>query len=508
MDEPKPKEEGASGQKEGAAPPQEDEREVYGQTGQVGEPLSSDPYASPVVSEMLEDVPSYMARGIIYVLLLILGAGAAWSYFGKMDVVVQGRGQLAPLGETNIVQVQKSGHISETLVKVGDRVKKGQVLAKLDVTADRVAQEKKEKEFESRKRDRECLKYAAYLYRRTLDGAKAQETETEFLRLCSSQFAGEIAAIYQATEQFQQAKLKREQVYPSELASLADAVKVKETARQNKKKQLEIAAGEVKRVKAQHDIYQTMVSKGLSSQIRLLEKQKEYDEAVSKIGNAEVELRTAENDLKDARIRLANKRFEYDNEWKQALSSYSHSVRAARQKLSEYELKLEESGKSIEQMEMERKLDRYESRYSDVAAPMDGIISEAHLKNPKQVVQIGTGVFSIVPLDQPMVGRVLLPNKHIGRVRTGLPVKLKFEAFPYQNYGLGRGRVLAISPDAKQIGNESFYEITVALDNTSLVRGKKEFQLFMGLTFLGEIVVERQRIIDVFLQPFKSLRER
>ena len=81
----------------------------------------------------------FLVRAIIWTLLGASGAGLAWLALAKTDEVVIAPGTLQPVGNVKIVQMPAGGVLDELLVREGERVKKGQVLMRLDneATVDR-----------------------------------------------------------------------------------------------------------------------------------------------------------------------------------------------------------------------------------------------------------------------------------------------------------------------------------------------------------------------------------
>ena len=82
-----------------------------------------------------------LVRTIIWVLLGTTGAAVAWLALAKTDEVVVAPGKLEPVGAVKTVQMPVGGVLDEMLVKDGQRVKKGQILLRLDneATVDREA---------------------------------------------------------------------------------------------------------------------------------------------------------------------------------------------------------------------------------------------------------------------------------------------------------------------------------------------------------------------------------
>ena len=69
---------------------------------------------------------------IISLAALSLAGFIVWSLWANIDQITRARGQVIPSGRIQIVQSEEGGTISQMLVREGDRVKRGQVLVKLD----------------------------------------------------------------------------------------------------------------------------------------------------------------------------------------------------------------------------------------------------------------------------------------------------------------------------------------------------------------------------------------
>ena len=69
------------------------------------------------------------------VLTLLLGLFTAvlvWAALGRLDIVAVAPGRLLPAGYVQVVQPAEGGIVQQILVQEGDRVKRGQVLVRLD----------------------------------------------------------------------------------------------------------------------------------------------------------------------------------------------------------------------------------------------------------------------------------------------------------------------------------------------------------------------------------------
>lgn len=141
-------------------------------------------------------------------------------------------------------------------------------------------------------------------------------------------------------------------------------------------------------------------------------------------------------------------------------------------------------------------------------APVNGTISTLKLKNSGEVIQPGQTVAEITPERAPLILSALVPNHEAGLVQVNMKAQVKFDAFPYQEYGIVPGRVIAISPDAEtdERGN-AVYRLKIALDRKAVVHEGRTVQLKPGQTAQAEVVTRQRRLLDIFLDPIKKLRE-
>ncbi|HIK08662.1 MAG TPA: HlyD family efflux transporter periplasmic adaptor subunit [Oscillatoriaceae cyanobacterium M33_DOE_052] len=143
-----------------------------------------------------------------------------------------------------------------------------------------------------------------------------------------------------------------------------------------------------------------------------------------------------------------------------------------------------------------------------LTAPVDGVLLSLNVTKPGEVVQPGQTVAEMAPMDAPLVLKASLPNPEAGFVKTGMDVKVKFDAYPYQDYGVVQGTVTAISPDAKpdeKLG--AVYRVEVSLAPESLKGAGKTVVFKAGQTASADIVIRRRRIADVLLDPIKKLQK-
>src|SRR5205085_6013688 len=174
------------------------------------------------------------------------------------------------------------------------------------------------------------------------------------------------------------------------------------------------------------------------------------------------------------------------------------------------------TGTPTEKLEQQSRIVRLQSeitsveeslRHTTISAPFGGTITTLSVRSPGTVLEAGQTVATIAPSASKLVVEAQVPNKDIAFIEQGLPVELKFDAFPFQDYGTIEGTVSDIAPDAqtdKEAG--SFYKITIAPRQTSINAKGKSVPLRPGLALTAEIVTERKSILSLLFEPFRKLR--
>lgn len=148
-------------------------------------------------------------------------------------------------------------------------------------------------------------------------------------------------------------------------------------------------------------------------------------------------------------------------------------------------------------------------RHTTITAPASGIITSVAVRGSGEVLQPGQTVATIAPGDAPLVVEALLANKDVAFVQKGMPAKLKFEALPFQDYGVIEGAVISISPDAlTDKDHNSYYKVTIAPSTTRITTSAGEIALRPGLSVSAEIVTEQRTVLSLLFEPARKLETR
>ncbi len=146
-------------------------------------------------------------------------------------------------------------------------------------------------------------------------------------------------------------------------------------------------------------------------------------------------------------------------------------------------------------------------RHTTITTPVDGVVTALDVRSPGAVLEAGQTIASVAPAGARLVVEAQVPNKDIAFIEKGLPVRLKFDAFPFQDYGTLDGTVIEVSPDAqvdKELG--SFYKVTIAPRKAEIMAKGKSMPLRPGLAVTAEIITERKSILSLILEPFRKLK--
>lgn len=153
-----------------------------------------------------------------------------------------------------------------------------------------------------------------------------------------------------------------------------------------------------------------------------------------------------------------------------------------------------------------------------VRAPRAGSVS-AVLAEPGQSVSASSALASLVPEGAALQAQLYAPSGAVGFVRPGQPVRLRFEAYPYQKFGHQDGRVLQVSRaplsatemaglslTASDRPGEAMFRISVALDGAQASAFPQP--LVAGMRLQADVLLERRRLIEWLFEPLLGLAGR
>lgn len=154
-----------------------------------------------------------------------------------------------------------------------------------------------------------------------------------------------------------------------------------------------------------------------------------------------------------------------------------------------------------------------------VAAPSDGQVTLVQA-DIGQSVDASRPLAHLVPEAARLVARLYAPSRSAGFVRTGEPVLLRFDAFPYQRFGQFSGKVVSASMAAvsganlpgfvprPDLPNEPMFEITVSLPEQAITTTGQQLPLQTGMRVEADLLHETRRLYEWILEPLYAARSR
>ncbi|MGD1910486.1 MAG: HlyD family efflux transporter periplasmic adaptor subunit [Rivularia sp. (in: cyanobacteria)] len=462
--------------------------------------------------ELLDALPRVWSRSLLYVLVGFIAVGLPWSIVSKIDETGSARGRVEPLGTIRKIDSITGGKVTAVKVKEGDKIRARQILLELDNDTVKSELERTKEKLAGLEKQVSQLKLLKNQMQLT---AHAQEQQNQ------SQALEKKAQVNQAQQNLN-AKQSTYNLQKLEKQSLVNQAK----------QQIETFINERKSAEVRLDIDKNQVerfSKLLTdgavsiSQIDSLKKDRQeskrvYQKAESDIKQAQLRLAEEKNryqttinqlesDIKQAKLRLAEQKSSYQS----VVNTGKLALLKTQEQLKDLQRQINSAKSQIAQTKSEITSLNIKLRQLIVRSPINGIVFELPVSKPGEVLQTGQRIARIAPQDTGFVLKAQMPVKETGFLKTGMPVKVKFDAYPFQEYGILPGKVTWISPDSKVESSTTpaleTYELRIALEKPYIENGDRRIPLTAGQTASAEVIIRQRRAIDFLLDPFKKLQK-
>lgn len=152
-----------------------------------------------------------------------------------------------------------------------------------------------------------------------------------------------------------------------------------------------------------------------------------------------------------------------------------------------------------------------------ITAPADGLVRNISITTLGARVRPGDVIMELLPTGSQLVLEAKLKPADIAVVRKGLPATVKLDAFDYSIYGVLKGEVAYVSPDAltekTPQGEAIYYRVHVTIDEASLRErnrrhANKPIEIQPGMTATADITTGSQTVLQYLTKPItKTLAE-
>lgn len=142
-----------------------------------------------------------------------------------------------------------------------------------------------------------------------------------------------------------------------------------------------------------------------------------------------------------------------------------------------------------------------------VTAPCDGTLLRLEARGVGAVVAEGAPLAEIACTGERLQAALTLPQTGLSRVRPGLAVRLLYEPFPYQRYGVKNGVVRWVSPAGTLVNGTLEFRGFAELAEERIRADGEDRALLPGMKGTALIVVGKRSAISHAFAPLRQLRE-
>lgn len=147
-----------------------------------------------------------------------------------------------------------------------------------------------------------------------------------------------------------------------------------------------------------------------------------------------------------------------------------------------------------------------------IAAPIDGELEFLGFWRNNNFVQAGQELFSVIPHKNSIVGEVQIPSFGAGKVKVGQTANVKMNNFPYDEYGLIKGKVKSISRITNKLktqkGEVDTYLVTISFPEGMTTNFGRRLPLDFESKGTAEIITKPKRLIERLFDNLKAKGEK
>jgi HlyD family type I secretion membrane fusion protein len=406
----------------------------------------------------------YSDRAILHGLAALVVVALILMCVLRLDKVVTGEGRIVPTAGSLYIQPIDRGMVRAVLVRTGDVVRKGQVLATLDPTfagADALQLQNKQ------------ASDAAVVAR-----LEAEQAGVPFKPKSNDRYQMLALADYnQRQAEYRQgvANLDGQIASTTELRSRSQ-----EDAR-NYEQHLGIAS----------DLERRMVEleqSGYGATIKTLSARDTRIDASRQLAEARSQAAQAGHDLAAVRAQ----REVFITKWRDDIAT---ALVAARNELND-------STQALVKASRMRDL-------TSLTAPADAVVLNIADASTGSVVDPQSSaakpLFTLTPLDGPVEADVNIPASDVGFVKRGDKVRVKLDAYRYLAHGTADGVVKSVSEGSFTTDDNGrvvppYFKVRVAFTKVKLHNVPRDFRLIPGMTLQGDVLVGGRTIMSYLVE--------
>ncbi|MBD9484681.1 HlyD family type I secretion periplasmic adaptor subunit [Pseudomonas sp. PDM14] len=428
----------------------------------------------PEVDGVVREDSPWLARATVWSVSACLLVALIWAKFAVLEEVTTGEGKAIPSSKVQVIQNLEGGIVTEIFTREGQVVNKGDVLLRLDATR-----------FMSNKGETEADRMALVARVERLSA----EAEGRPLALPDDL----VANVPQLAEDEMALHRSRLQRLESEQNTLNEQLrqKTQELAEfRAKAQQYRSALGLIQQ---ELNMSQPLVASGAISAVEILRLKRSSVEMRGSLDATNLAIPRAESAMQEIKSRLEESTLVFRTDALKELNE----IRTELTKLTSTSVAIE---------------DRV-SR-TTVVSPVHGVIKQLKVNTIGGVVQPGSDMLEIVPLEDNLLIEAKVRPQDVAFLHPGQKAMVKFTAYDYTIYGGLKANLELISADTitDEEGN-SFYLIQVRTNKSHLGTDEHPLLIIPGMVATVDIITGEKSVLDYLLKPVlkaraEALRER
>ena len=414
--------------------------------------------------------PSTASNLLLWLILGFIGVFVLWAALTELDRTVRGQGRVVPSSQLQVVSNLEGGIVEAILVKVGELVRDGAPLIRLDQTQTGAA-------FSSNR-----AQYDALLAKIARLEAEVAGRAPNFPPASNPNLA-EAIAIERSLHASRMADLN------SLLAAAQARVVQAQRSVQEAEAALASRQSALTAARTELNLIRPLVERGIEPRLSLIQTENAAAVAQSDVAAAAAAVTRAQSSVAEAQASLAQQRQDWRSRAAQELAAAQAEFVSLRRTLPALSDKVERTV---------------------VRAPLDGRVNRVLVTTVGASVQPGQPLVEIVPSEDNLVIEAQVRPQDIAWVRIGQDARINITAYDSAVYGSLRGRVVTISPDAtlNEETGESFYTVRVATNDKLIDAAGRPLEIGPGMVADVSLLGDKRSILSYIFSPITRLSDR
>ena len=417
-------------------------------------------------ARLLYSLPPFMLRSVIYLIFIIIFSALIYSFWATSTVLVSAPMTLRK--DSFTLQVTGDGLVTDLAVQANSVVRAGDPLATI---------QEQLRPFDNAQRD-------------VIEGQRI-ELEKERDKLLS-EFDHRLSQLNFDLQDLTNNRGGRVEELGNQVRILEQQQSTARNALATARDSLGIAQNNYNRINALFNSRDVTVTERDQALERLNAAKKSVFDAESRVSEIGISLQTARSELAKFQDQLQTEKLQ--REIAQVTQQREREVSRLDEQIASINRRLDQASTQEGATYVDNK-----ATYSSF---FDGVITEVHV-NRGEMIRAGTPLVTLVRDTAVLEGHAWVSNQDIGQLQRGQEVKIKYFAYPYQEFGIARGLTsfIATTPGGEP-GRESMYLVKVALEKDTISRqGDSLKPLEIGLEGIAEFKTGEKRFIEILFSP-------